>query len=202
METEEEQEDSQENNDWINSGADYSPKAEFKQAVLAMEAVQACREARAKEMKQGFWNNKLDRQGNSVRTWMEDQRKVFINSVAALGNLLSAECLNDTLYEKSKEKIDQTSKTVFEKYAYTIFEFDPKTGGWRKTQTKFIPQVEEELLVPSPHDPKVLMNIKGGWDFKVNAYYDELVPVYDELFKELRNVIFRLKDFKKKTVIG
>jgi hypothetical protein len=192
--------------DWISAGADYSPKAEFKIAILAMEAVRNCCIARGKEMKQGFWNNKVDKNGNAVKIWIEDQRKVFINSVIALENLLSAECLADTSYNKfikgEKDSLNSKLKVLFEKYAYNIFEFDNTSGGWKKTNKTFMPQIDAELLVPSPHDARMLVNISGGWDYKVNAYYDELVPLYDELFKELRNVIFRIKDFKKKHVIG
>lgn len=197
--------------DWISSGSDYSPKAEFKMAILAMEAVKACIVARATEMKQGFWNNRIDKQGNAIRVWMPDQRKIFINSVIALQNLLSAECHDDEIYNKffngdeKKEKVVSMKDkldNVFKKYAYSMFEFDSTTGGWKRTNQMFMPQIDEELLVPSPQEPRVLINVKGGWDFKVNAYYDELLPLYDEIFKELRNVIFRIKDFKKKVSFG
>lgn len=206
----EEEDDEDSNDDWISSGADYSPKAEFKMAILAMEAVRVCLQARAKEMKQGFWNNKIDKSGNAVRVWVEDQRRMFINSVIALENLMSAECLNDERYkefrvgnkEKNIEGVDWEIQEIYKKYAYTIFEFNPSNSGWTRTNKMFMPQIDEELLMPSPQNPKLLINVQGGWNFKVNAYYDELVPIYDKIFKELRNVIFRLKDFKKKMVIG
>lgn len=202
-----EQEEAEENiqDDWISSGADYSPKAEYKQAINAMEAMKSCREFRATEMKQGFWNTKLDKQGNAIRIWQPDQRKMFINSVIAFENLLSAECQADSIYnefrygEKSiQKKIDE----LFNKYAYTIFEYDSKTTGWKKTDTKFIPQIDEELMMPSLQNSNVLSNVRGGWNYKINMYYEELVLLYDKILKELRNVIFRIKDFKKKQVFG
>lgn len=182
----------------------YDPKSEFKRPVLASEAVRACRESRAREMKKGFWNTKLDKEGNAIRTWQEDQRRVFINSVIALENLLAAEADKDDIYKKfrfgedGKTGIEEKIKKAFEKFAYSVFVYDSKTGGWKKTGDKFIPQIEEELLIPSPNDPKVLVNVKGGWDFKINAYYDELVSIYDEIFRELNKVIFRANDFGQK----
>jgi len=185
-------------------GSIYSPKSDFKKSVLAMEAVRACREARAKEMKKGFWNTKLDKQGNAFKTWQEDERKIFINSVIALEKLLSAECSEDETYkefkngEGEKDGIEKSIKAVFDKYAYHVFDFDSDSGGWKKTDQNFMPQIEEELLVPSVQDPRVLVGAKGGWDFKINAYYDELVPLYDKIFEELNKVIFRLNDFAEK----
>lgn len=176
----------------------YDPKSEFKKPLLAMEAVKSCREARAKEMTKGFWNMKLDKQGNAIRIWISDERKIFINSVIALEKLLSAECLKDKKYQEFKKKIGIEIKKIFEKFAYNIFEYEYQTGGWKKTDTKIIPQIEEELMMPSLLDPKVLSNIKGGWDFRVNAYWDELVPLYDQVFEELNKVIFRLNDFSQK----
>ena len=204
----EEESEEEVQDDWISSGADYSPKAEYKQALNAMEAMKACREARATEMKQGFWNTKLDKQGNAINIWQPDQRKMFINSVIAFENLLSAECGADSMYKEfreGKEKnkgMNEMIDELFDKYAYNIFEYDLKTTGWKKTDNKIMPQIDEELLMPSLQSPSVLVNIKGGWNYKVNAYYDELVLLYDEIIKELRNVIFRLKDFKKKQVFG
>lgn len=189
-------------NSWISSGSDYSHKAEYKQAILAMEAMKSCREARSKEMKPGFWNNKIDKNGNAIKIWNEDQRKVFINSVIAFEDLMSSELIADENFKEKKEEIDTKIKTIFDKYSYPMYEFDSMTQGWKKTGNKIMPQPDEEILIPSPHNPQVLINIKGGWDFKINAYYDELVPVYDMLLKEIRNVIYRAKDFKKKTVIG
>ncbi|MEX0596861.1 MAG: hypothetical protein WD512_10210, partial [Candidatus Paceibacterota bacterium] len=130
MEEQEERDD-----DWISSGADYSQKAEFKTALLAMELVKKCNEARATEMKQGFWNNKIDKQGNAVRIWVEDQRKVYINTVIALDNFLHSECLNDKAYQSfvigdDKESgINKELNELKEKYAYTIFEFDNRSNG-------------------------------------------------------------------------
>src|SRR3989304_3939376 len=91
---------SEDDSGWISSGSDYSPKAEFKQALNAMDAMKFCREARATEMKQGFWNTKLDKQGNAIRVWQPDQRKIFVNSVIAFENLLSSECKADNTYQE------------------------------------------------------------------------------------------------------
>lgn len=199
-------EEEQIDNGWISSGADYSPKAEFKTPILAMELVKKCNEARATEMKQGFWNEKSDKHGNAIRTWIEDQRKVYINSVIALHNFLAAECERDqtfkTFFSDKNEGIQKELDSVEEIYSYNIFEYDNQTGMWKKSDRKIIPQIDEELLVPSPNDQRTLTNVKGAWNFKVNAYYDDLVLIYDEIFKELKKVIYRIKDFKKKSVMG
>lgn len=189
--------DSDENEDISES--EYDPKSEFKKPMIAMMAVQACRENRAKEMIKGFWNNKLDKQGNSVRTWVSDERKIFINSVIALEKFLSPECRRDKLFQKEKKEIDSELDKLFDTYSYTLYDYDDKSGGWKKTEERLIPQIDEELLVPSLSNPRVLNNVRGGWNHKINIYYDKAVPIYDRLFEELCNVIDRLNDFGMKT---
>lgn len=176
----------------------YDSKSEFKKPLLAMEGVRACREARATEMKQGFWNTKLDKVGNPIKTWQPDQRRVYVSSVIALEKFLSSECINDKKYIQFKEDIVKKINIVFNKFAYSVYEYDSKTSGWKKTDTKIIPQIDEELLVISPQNPTTLVNMRGAWNYKVNAYFDELVPLYDEIFEELNKVIYRLNDFSQK----
>lgn len=176
----------------------YDSKSEFKKPILAMEAVRACREARAKEMTKGFWNTKLDRLGNAVKFWVNDERKIYINSVIALQKFLSAECETDEKYKEAIEELQPKIKEVFEKYAYVDYDYDSKTGGWKKSQRRFIPQVDEELLVSSVQNPSLIVNVGGGWNSKINAYYDELVPIYDQIFEELNKLIYRLNDFGQK----
>lgn len=184
--------------DFDDEESTYDSKSPYQKPLLAMEAVRACREARGTEMKQGFWNMKLDRQNNAVKTWMEDQRKVFINRVVALRNLLAPECLADEKFTTTNKNLMEKEKGLFETYAYTEYDFDEKTGGWRKTNIKFIPQIDEEVLMPTVQSKNVLTNVQGGWNRKINAYYDNLIPVYDELFEELNKVIARLNDFAQK----
>jgi len=175
----------------------YNPKSEYKKPVLVMEAVKACREARAKEMNKGFWNNKLDRNGNAIKIWVEDERKIFINSVIALECLLAPEIKKKELefYRLEREKIQKKIDELFDKYSYSFYEFDPKKQGFMKTNNRIIPQIDEEVLVVNPHSPSGLTNVKGGWNNKVHAYYDSLIPLYDEIFKNINILINNLNDF-------
>jgi hypothetical protein len=181
----------------ISDGSEYSPKAEFKKPLLVMEAVQFARSSRAKEMIKGFWNNKVDKHGNAIRIWMPDERKMFINSVVALETLLAPEISRDETYKKAVDVINKSIDAVYKKYAYTSYEYDSKQNGFVKTDVHYMPQLDEELMVRSPQNPLMLINIRGAWDGKVNAYYDELVPLYDGIFREVCNLIDRLNDFKR-----
>jgi len=107
----------------------YDPKSPFQKPLLVQEAMRACREARGQEMTKGFWNNKLDKNGNAIRTWIEDQRKIFINRVIALKILLTAECEADEKYKDNMKEVDNKIQSLFNKYAYTEFEFDDASGG-------------------------------------------------------------------------
>jgi len=179
-------------------GSTYDPKSVYQKPLLVQEAVRACREARGKEMIKGFWNTKLDKLGNAISTWHEDERKIYINNVIALYSLLTPECREDEKFRKRYKFLKRKIKEIKEKYAYHEFEYEPKTTGWKRSEHSYIPQIDEELMIPSPLNPKLLVNIKGGWNNKINAYYDSLVPYYDSLFRELNMVINRIQDFSQK----
>lgn len=182
--------------DLVVSGSEYSPRSEFKKAIIALDAVQECRKKRATEMIKGFWNNRLDKQGNAIKTWVNDQRKEYINSVLALKIILAPELKRKSKYYDEIEAIEKSIKTLFDKFAYESYSIKPEFNSWERTGIKYIPQLDEEVLVINPMRPKELISARGGWDNKVNAYFDLLVPYYDEMFETLARLIDNLNDFK------
>lgn len=177
--------------------ADYNIKSEYKQPVIVMEAVQDCRKKRATEMTKGFWNNKVDKFGNVVKVWMNDQRKEYINAVDALRILMTSELARDEKFINQTKKIQFDIKKLFEQFAYEPYKLNDKTGGWERSGIKYIPQLREEVLITNPKSPNTLVSAEGAWDNKVNAYYDLLVPHYDIIFGEICKVIDRLNHFQE-----
>ena len=62
----------EENDEIISEEAEYSAKSEFSKPKIVFNAMQKCIESRAKEMKPGYENTKLTRDGLPIRTWIED----------------------------------------------------------------------------------------------------------------------------------
>ena len=74
----------------------------FSHQALVMEAMRNAIQSQSHEMKEGFFNKKVDQQGNLTMTYVEDTRLKFIQSVEALIVAMSAD-----LDDESKEFIQQ-----------------------------------------------------------------------------------------------
>jgi len=199
-----------------NIGTFTSSKVDFSYPALVMRAINDCIIKRSVEMKEGYFNEKLDRQGNVRREWIPDTRKIFIASVDGLKDLLAPEIKKDEEFKKiiasqvkknkqgkyhiEKVGINQRLKNVFDEFAYEKMEQTKE--GWKKTGFKYLPQINEAVAILSvKHENKFLV-VAGGWDDKVNSYHDSRIPIYDELLSELVNVAQRTGYFKKQSRAG
>jgi len=190
----------EESDEIITEEAEYSTKSEFSKPKIVFNAMQKCIESRAKEMKPGYENTKLTRDGLPIRTWVEDSRLVFIGSVIALKSLLSPEIKNNSKYS---EKINDFEKTINEKketYSYEemIRNHTQGTITWEKTGRKYIPEIGSVVVLPSAISPGIASEIKGGWDNKTNLYWDMVLQEYDLMFACLNRLINQLNFFKQK----
>ena len=199
-----------------NIGTFTSSKTDFSYPALVMRAIEDCRIKRAVEMKEGYFNDKLDKQGNVRREWIPDTRKIFFGSVDALNGLLDHKLKKDKEFQKVmfsqvkknkkgkykiiSEGISQKLKKIFNEFAYEKMEAVKE--GWKKIDFKYIPQINEEVAILSiKHENKFIV-VRGGWNDKVNSYHDAKVPIYDKLFAELVSIVERLGYFKKKSRAG
>lgn len=204
------EDDEYDDDDIIEESPEYSPKSDFNKAKLADDAVRKCIESRGQEMRAGFWNTKLSRDGFPIREWKEDSRKAFISTVKALRALLSPEVSRDKRYKPIEEKLLKKLKEIYEKYCYEewalIYKNDPKVYGgtpiFKKTGRKYIPEVGSEVNIQTNPFNREMSTIKGGWDDKINSYWDEVLDVYDEMFSALIDLCDRNNYFKQQLVYG
>ena len=56
----------------------------FNHQVLVMKAMQKCLDLGSVEMVEGYWDTKLDKNGNAAKTYHPDTRRAFIESVKSL----------------------------------------------------------------------------------------------------------------------
>ncbi len=185
----------------ISEAAEYSPKSEFSKPAVVQEAVSKCIENRSQEMKAGYFNESADKNGNKVKTWIKDTRKIFISSVEALRHLLYPECSRDTKYMKQEKTYLEKAKEIKETYSYEEWKIKETQGRckYEKTGRKYMPEIDDTLPLPVVKKSQTYIErIPGGWNTYINLYYDELIHIYDKLFAELNYVIDRLNYFKQK----
>lgn len=84
----------------------------FSHQDLVMEAIRATLINGAKDLHEGFWNTKIDKNGNAIRTYEEDTRKIFIGSIKGLMMITHRDwkdCkeYNDKIETRQKEIVDK-----------------------------------------------------------------------------------------------
>ncbi len=219
-------EENDNDDDIIDGFAEYSPKSEFSKPKIVFDASERCMQLRAKEMKKGYFNTTIHKDGLPTKTWVEDSRKCFCSAVAALASLLIPEILEDEGYsDKAKEakknkkewvnpidKIKKQMQECFKKYAYYVLEPEKIKGevGERtrfkyiKSDKYFMPDIDVVIKVKKifPSGEEQLIDSMGEWNKYVSAYWDEMVVLNDNLFEELIRIIHRLNYFKQQIRYG
>jgi hypothetical protein len=182
-----------------SDNAEYSAKSDFSKAKIVYEAMQKCILARGKEMKAGYYNHKVSNDGSIMKIWVEDSRQVFIGSVEVLRGLLSPEIKNEEEYNSAIKKYYEHKNAIKEIYKYheKMPENDQGKVLLKKTGRSFIPEIGLAVIVPDLRTPIIGKSVRGGWDNNVNAYWDELVVLYDYIFAILNDLINHLNYFKQ-----
>ncbi len=181
--------------------AEYSSKSDFSKAKIVYEAMTKCIEARGKEMKSGYYNNKMNNDGTITKMWVEDSRQIFIGTVEVLRGLLSPEIKNEENYKNAIKKYYDKKKEIKKEYIYKERMPENKDGRilFKETGRKFIPEIGSKVIVRDLKNPQSAQQIVGGWDNYINAYWDNLVILYDFIFALLNDLINNLNYFKQMT---
>ncbi len=178
----------------IISEAEYSPKSEYSKPALLFEVSQRCALLRAKEMRKGYFNTSITKDGLRHQVWIEDSRKVYCSAVKAFEILLIPEILED---DKFKD-MDEDFETLFGEYAY--YKIKKVDGRFVKDETNFyMPEVDApvEVIRNFPGGEQTIENIPAYWNKFINLYWDEKVLLSDVLFKRLMVIIHRKNYFKR-----
>jgi len=193
-------------------GANFSSgKVEFSKPACVMIALMDCRKKRSVEMKAGFVQERLDRQGNAIRTFIPDARREYIASVDSLKILLAPECKADKNFKEEEEKILEKKKKLFEKNAYREYSFkEEEYGEYKNSRYKYYIPKDAQCSMPSlgssvnllNRDATGLIPVKGGWDSHTENYLNEMVFIYDEFLSELNILLSNLGYFKKRAKIN
>ncbi len=184
----------------VEQEAEYSSKSDFSKARLVYEAIQKCVEARGQEMVKGFWNVKLTKEGNPIKTWVSDTRQVFIGNVIALKSILAPEITSEKNYSKSLGRMMKKIREAKEENSYEekIMKLVEGRVQWVGTGNKHIPAIGSLVVLPAIISPGLAQEINGGWDNKTNLYWDIVLQQYDLMFELLNRLINKLNYFKQK----
>jgi hypothetical protein len=186
----------------INEGAEYSPKSDFSKAKIAYCQMERCCIIRSEEMRSGYNTHVTDNMGNMKLITLPDTRKKFIGSVIALKNLMMPEILRDARMKEVNKQYESHCENLKKKYAYIEKEFIIVNGEYKSKLTgrEYVPEIGEILVAGLKPTGKGIMGedrIEGFWDSKVNAYYNELLDLHDDLFAELNILVYKLNYFKQ-----
>lgn len=191
-----------ETNEDYNSTSEYHTKSEFSKAGIISEAITKIRNSRSQEMISGYHNYKFDKDGNSVKVWIPDTRKVFCSSVDAILSLLSPEISKNKRMLKVVDEFEKEKETIFNKFCYherIRCVLLNGNGGWKLTGNKWMPKIDEELATEDPKYPnsgKRWETIKGSHNLFINRYWDKMLELYDEVFTEINMLIASVNYFK------
>ncbi len=186
----------------VSELGEYSPKSDFSKAKLVYDAIQKCIEARGKEMKAGYENTKLTKDGLPITTWIPDARQIYVGCVVALQCILSSEIISNKNYNEKIKGCDGKIKENEATHSYEELEKELEEGTgrvkWVKTGQKFIPEIGSVVVMPSVRVPGLGNSIKGGWDSKTNLYWSAVIKEYDKMFSYLNQLVNKLNFFKTK----
>lgn len=164
----------------IRDVEDYKGEGEkvFSKEALIMTALQNCISSGSHEMREGYYNEKVDNFGNISRTYIEDTRKKFGACVEIALSLLEADF--DELCEKNIKLFQSNLKKVKE---------DLLEQQWKWY----------EGLAPNPKLSYSGKIVRGAFTFDLvfyQRYLEYELITYRNILKELMKLIKRLDNFK------
>jgi translation elongation factor EF-G len=157
----------------------------FSHQGLVMTSIRRALENGSKEMKPGWFQNKIDRSGNNVRTYIEDTRKAFIESVESCLDVMECD-------------IDDDAREEINKLIFDLAELKKKLNQDEDKEWDLLPR---NLKIELTRQGKG--NIKGYFN-KDKIYYqlylEESVKVYRQILRSLSRLTKRLDYYKAEII--
>ena len=119
---------------------------QFSHSTLVMTSMKKALDAGIREMHPGWFNTKTDRAGHTIKTYVDDTRKGFIESVKTCCMIMAADITDDKNNEAS-EYIDECLEDIEKKRIE-------------------LAKIEEESWNKQPAGFKTVMNQKGIYNIQ------------------------------------
>lgn len=149
----------------------------FNHQVLVMEGLRKCMNAGSTDLKEGYWDEKFDKFGGVHKTYHEDTRKVFVESVKSLLMIMTCD------FDEEANKIIPN----------ILKEIDDRKAFWQNEEWKWwcsLSAMEQQNLnKQGKHVMKGFFNAKLSFD---NYFYEEETKLYRKICTELSNLTKRL----------
>lgn len=153
----------------------------FNHQVLIMKALTRIGETGSKELREGYWNEKTDKNGNTTREYHTDTRKEFIGSVKNLIMFMERdydEEADTKILALQKKLIDKRNHWLNQEWLY-----------W----SSLAESMKKRLAAEGKAVSKGFFNPKLNFD---NYYYDDETDIYREICSEINKLIKRLGDYE------
>lgn len=159
-----------------------SSDAQFSHEALVMRVINKCLEAGCREMRSGWFNEKFDRTGNVIKTYIDDTRKNFIESVKSAEMIMYCD-----FDEDAKEKIGKLKEDVQTKYIKIC---DDEMNHWNVLPKILSVRLNQQGIFYRKE--KLNRNLPF-----IQDYVEYEVEVYREILKELTLLTQRMKFYKQ-----
>jgi len=153
---------------------------EFSHSLLVMSAMRKCLDAGSKEMMEGWFNERRDIKGNLIRTYVEDTRKAFIESVRTLKMIMACD-----IDKKASLKIKKCFMNMKEKEQIFI---EQENEGWQRLSSF---EKSQYLKSGAKHFDKVLSH-----PVLLKHFIEYELIQWRNIFAELSRLTKRLDFFK------
>ncbi len=160
---------------------DFIKKRDFSYPEMVSIAVKKCIEVGGKEMREGYYNTRMDNQGNISRVYVEDTRLEFIESVEQLKAVLEREFDNDAK-KNIKSHYDSLKKIFNVHYEMEKKEWNSLSYKEKIKRTEKGRSFKEGTLIPN--------------SFCYNSFLADKVKVMRGVLSELLKLTKRFGDFK------
>lgn len=161
----------------------YSEDNKFSHEALIMLSIKKCMDAGSVELTEGWWENKIDKNGNVLKTYHPDTRKTYINSVKTLMGLAARDYKPETI------KIIKTIMTKLEE----------KKKFWLAQEVRWWKSLNPMQQRQMAQEGKQVVDgyFNKNLDFD-NHYFEDETETYREIFTQINILTGELRDFRAK----
>ena len=158
---------------------------EFSHQSLVMQSMRKVLELASKELREGFWNRKQDRAGNTVSTYSEDTRSAFIESVKTCLMIMACD-----IDETAKGKIEGIQKDLEDKRKELL---NQEETDWNN----FSQGMKQAFFNKDLGFNKGYFNANKPY---YKSYMEFMIQAHRNIFAELSRLTSRLDFFKSSDV--